>query len=154
MIAQPTASLKRTAPVLRYALLLAFGLFLIQYLLPLLTGTVWIQNDLGNFAYPLRSWYADRLKAGESFLWNPDLYAGTYLHAEGQQGMLHPVHLITYFLLPAPIAFNLGLVLAMASIAFGFYRFFDWLLKDSLVAGVGAFWASLQDWMSITVGSM
>jgi hypothetical protein len=127
---------------IRIALGLSFLVFLLHYLYPLFTGTVWVFNDLGDFVFPLRNWYSRQLHAGESFLWMPDIYGGYYLHGEGQQGMLHPVHLLLFYLFPATVAFNVEMLLAAGSIALGCYRLFSWLTGDRVVAGAGAFWAA------------
>src|SRR5215831_10390869 len=77
---------------------------------PFVTGRVFVFDDLYNFHLPLRSLYADALGAGHLLLWTPAVYGGVYLHGEGQLGMLHPLHLALYGLLPLQAAFNLELL--------------------------------------------
>jgi hypothetical protein len=77
---------------------------------PLLTGRVFVFDDLQNFHLPLRYLYANALRAGHVLLWTPTLFGGLYLHGEGQVGMLHPLHLLLYGLLPLGIAFNLEFI--------------------------------------------
>src|SRR5918993_2306511 len=88
---------------------------------PLLTGRVFVFDDLGVFHVPLRHLYAEALRSGDSLLWTPSLFSGFYLHGEGQAGMLHPVHLLLYGALPLGVAFNLEF---LASYVFGFAGMF------------------------------
>jgi hypothetical protein len=82
-------------------------------------------DDLGNYHLPLRHLYQQALRAGDSLLWTPSLFAGYYLHGEGQIGMLHPWHLLLYGTLPLQVAFNLEFA---ASYPFAFAGMF-WLLR-------------------------
>ena len=43
-------------------------------------------------------------------LWTPSIFAGMYLHGEGQIGLFHPFHQLLYRLLPLGTAFNLELI--------------------------------------------
>jgi hypothetical protein len=98
------------------ALICAAALFLLLAK-PLLRGTVYVLNDLGNFHLPCRWFYRNALLSGDSFLWIPSVFCGAYLYGEGQTGMLHPLHLLLYRTLPLQVAFNLEL---LASYAFMF----------------------------------
>jgi hypothetical protein len=79
---------------------------------PLLLGRHFLYADLGNFHLPLRLFYAEGLAAGAIPLWLPNLFCGYFLHAEGQVGMYHPVHLLLYSLLSPGAAFALECTLA------------------------------------------
>jgi hypothetical protein len=83
-----------------------FGLLLT----PLFSGRVFSMGDLSDFHLPLRHLYRSALVEGQSILWTDTLFGGFYIHAEGQLGALHPLHLVLYRLLPLTIAFNLELV--------------------------------------------
>lgn len=92
---------------------------------PLVTGRVFVFDDLGHYHVPLRHLYQRALQDGDSLLWTPSLFAGYYLHGEGQLGMLHPWHLLLYRLLPLHIAFNLEFLTSYAAAFGGMY----WLLR-------------------------
>ena len=92
-------------------------------LIPLLTGRIFTLDDLSVFHLPLRYLYSTALRNGDSILWTPMLFGGFYVHAEGQVGMLHPLHLVLYRFFPLTVAFNLELI---ASYVFAFAGM--WLL--------------------------
>ena len=84
---------------------------------PLVLGRVFSIGDLGDFHLPLRHLYQSALLNGDSILWTNRMFSGFYLHAEGQIGALHPLHLVLYRFLPLTVAFNLELI---ASYIFSF----------------------------------
>ena len=88
---------------------------------PLLTGRVFVFDDLQNFHLPLRYLYANALRGGHLLLWTPALFGGLYLHGEGQVGMLHPLHLLLYGVLPLGIAFNLEFIANYAAAFAGMF---------------------------------
>ncbi len=92
---------------------------------PLLTGRVFVYNDLTWFHLPLRYLYQQALAAGDTVLWTPSIFAGFYVHGEGQIGLFHPLHQLLYRLLPLGTAFNLEL---MASYPAAFAGTF-WFLR-------------------------
>ena len=77
---------------------------------PLLTGRVFVYNDLVWFHLPVRYLYQRALEAGDSVLWTPALFSGLYLLGEGQVGAFHPFHQLLYRLLPLGVAFNLEII--------------------------------------------
>ena len=77
---------------------------------PLLTGRVFVYNDLSWFHLPVRFLYQQALEAGDTVLWTPALFGGFYLHGEGQMGVFHPLHQLLYRLLPLGAAFNLEII--------------------------------------------
>ena len=77
---------------------------------PLLVGRVFVYNDLVWFHLPLRYLYQQALHSGDTVLWTPSIFAGIYLHGEGQIGLFHPFHQLLYRLLPLGTAFNLELI--------------------------------------------
>lgn len=94
-------------------------------LLPLLRGRVFVYNDLSWFHLPLRHLFRQALQAGDSVLWTPAIFAGHYVHGEGQAGLAHPLHQLLYRVFPLDQAFNLELA-ASYPIAFaGMW----WLLR-------------------------
>lgn len=92
---------------------------------PLFTGRVFVYNDLAWFHLPMRHLYQQALHAGDSVLWTPSIFAGLYLHGEGQTGVFHPLHQVLYRFLPLGAAFNLEMI---ASYVLGFAGAF-WLLR-------------------------
>ncbi len=85
---------------------------------PLLLGRVFVYNDLSWFHLPMRYLYQQALESGDTVLWTPSIFAGFYLHGEGQIGLFHPFHQLLYRLLPLGTAFNLELI-ASYPMAFG-----------------------------------
>ena len=77
---------------------------------PLVTGRVFVYNDLSWFQLPMRHLYQQALRSGDTVLWTPSIFAGFYLHGEGQIGLFHPFHQVLYRLLPLGTAFNLELI--------------------------------------------
>ena len=77
---------------------------------PLLTGRVFVFNDLSWFHLPMRHLYQQALNSGDSVLWTPSIFAGYYMHGEGQIGAFHPFHQLLYRLLPLGPAFNVELI--------------------------------------------
>jgi hypothetical protein len=92
---------------------------------PLFTGKVFVYNDLSWFHLPIRHIYQQALQNGDTVLWTPSLFAGYYLHGEGQTGLFHPWHQLIYRALPLGPAFNLELI---ATYPFAFGGMF-WLLR-------------------------
>ncbi len=85
---------------------------------PLIRGRVFVYNDLSWFHLPLRYLYQEALHAGDSTLWTPSIFAGFYVHGEGQIGLFHPFHQLLYRVLPLAAGFNLELVTSYP-VAFG-----------------------------------
>jgi hypothetical protein len=92
---------------------------------PLLTRQVFVFNDLSWFHLPLRYLYQQALQGGDTVLWTPSIFAGFYVHGEGQLGAFHPLHQLLYRFLPLDIAFNLEL---LASYVAG-YAGMVWFLR-------------------------
>jgi len=94
----------------RLSLAAAFLLLVLPLTVPVLTWRVFPFGDMAAFHVPMRFIYREALRAGDSFLWTPWLESGLYLHAEGQTGMAHPLHLVAYRFLPLTIAVNLEML--------------------------------------------
>ena len=77
---------------------------------PLLLGRVFVYNDLSWFHLPMRYLYQQALESGDTVLWTPAIFAGFYIHGEGQIGLFHPFHQLLYRLLPLGTAFNLEVI--------------------------------------------
>ena len=92
-------------------------------LVPLFSGRIFALDDLGALHAPLRHVYQSALSAGHSLLWTSQLYGGFYIHAEGEVGAFHPLHLLLYATLPLTIAFNLEVVLSYVFAFAGMWHF-------------------------------
>lgn len=69
----------------------------------ILTEGVWMPvggGDLASFLYPVYSFIARSLRAGDFPLWNPYLYGGAPFVADNQSGLLYPINLLTFALKP------------------------------------------------------
>jgi hypothetical protein len=102
---------------------------------PLIRGRVFVYNDLSWFHLPLRYLYQEALHAGETVLWTPSIFAGFYLHGEGQIGLFHPFHQLLYRVMPLAAGFNLELV-ASYPLAFGGMFWFLRRLRFSRAAAL------------------
>ena len=134
---QPVRAHRSNRILIAAALIPAVALF-IPLLLPLSTGRVFATDDLVVFHLPLRHLYSEALANGESILWSRHLFNGFYLHAEGQLGALHPLHLAFYRLAPLLLAFNLELVLSYLAAFGGMWVFLTRLGLNPSAAIVGA----------------
>lgn len=102
---------------------------------PLVLGRVFVYNDLAWYQLPMRYLYQQALLAGDSVLWTPSVFAGIYLHGEGQIGLFHPFHQLLYRLLPLGTAFNLEFI-ASYPIAFAGMFYFLRRLRFSHAAAL------------------
>ena len=119
-----------------FAALLAMAAVLAVLAAPMRGGRVHAIDDLGTYHLPLRAFYAEALQAGDDPAWCPRLFCGIDLHAEGQVGMLHPLHRALYRGLPLTTAFNLE-VLSGYAVAMG--GMFCFLGRRGLGADASAF---------------
>ena len=90
--------------------LLAIGLTLVFWG-PLWTGSGLIGGDIYAYFLPQKSFYAERLKAGELPLWNNRVGNGYPLVAESQTGAFYPLHAPLYLTLDLNTAYNASLIL-------------------------------------------
>jgi hypothetical protein len=106
---------------------------------PLLTRRVFVAEDLLWFHLPVRYLYQQALQAGDTVLWTPSIFAGFYVHGEGQLGAFHPLHQLLYRLLPLDIAFNFELLASYVAAYAGmvwFLRRLDFRLSAALVGAM------------------
>lgn len=106
---------------------------------PLLTGRVFVYNDLLWFHLPVRYLYQRALEAGDSVLWTPALFAGFYLHGEGQVGAFHPFHQVLYRLLPLGLAFNLEIIASYPAAFAGTF----WFLRRLQLSGPASLFGAM-----------
>lgn len=103
--------------------LLAMACLLGVLALPMLSGKMFVFDDLGAYSLPLRSFYSDCLQNGHSFHWFPGAFCGVDLHGEGQVGLYHPLHDVLYRFLSLTAAFNLEMLLSDVMAMSGMYLF-------------------------------
>lgn len=101
----------RTDPVRRAGLQLACWIvaaiaLTVVFWLPLWRGGGLIGGDVYTYYFPQKTFYADRLKAGEFPLWNNRWGHGYPLIAESQTGAFFPFNLAAYSLLDVNTAYN------------------------------------------------
>ena len=123
---------------LTYAASLAALLVFAPLLVPLVRGRILVLDDLVSFHLPMRYLYQHALTAGHSVLWTSQLFSGFYLHAEGQVGAFHPLHLLLYRTLPLAFALNMEVVLSYAFAFAGMWRFLKHAGFTSASSIVGA----------------
>lgn len=78
-----------------------------------------IGGDIYTYFFPLKAWYAERLRHGEVALWNPRIGHGAPVLGESQTGVFYPFNLVLYGLLPVNAAFNASFLVHYV-LAFGF----------------------------------
>jgi hypothetical protein len=99
---------------------------------------VFVYNDLSWFHLPMRYLYQQALHAGDTVLWTPSIFAGLYMHGEGQIGLFHPFHQLLYRLLPLGTAFNLELIANYPAAFAGMFWFLRRLRFSRAAALFGA----------------
>ena len=80
-------------------------------------------EDITCLFYPMKSYYAECLRAGRLPLWNPYIGGGYPQFAEGQIGALYPLNLLLFGLLPLTLAYNYNVILHYALAGLFFYAF-------------------------------
>ena len=116
-------SLLRSPKIL--AALIVAGAILMMALFgwPLVTGEVFVEHDVGSVLLPWKFFYHQCLERGVSFIWNPHLFGGYYIHAEGAAGMAHPVYYVLHRFLPFTYAFDLEILLHYPFMFLGMFLF-------------------------------
>jgi len=114
---------------------------LVYFAWPMILGQLYVFDDLLALHIPMRWFYAERLADGNNFIWNPYINCGYYLHGEGQVGMLHPLHLLIYSILPFTEAFNLEMFPPYPLMLAGMYLFLRrWKIRrDAAIFGALVF---------------
>lgn len=112
----PDRGLPRLAAVLAIAVLVGLAW-------PMFQGAFYPSYDLARTYYAPYAFYRDCLRSGRSFLWYPYFYGGFHLHGEGQWGLLHPINLLTFGLLPLSVALNLAMIRGHVCLLLGTFFF-------------------------------
>jgi hypothetical protein len=87
-----------------------------------LTNQIMVGVDIFTYFYPYRSAVNDALSQGRLPLWNPYLFMGVPLLANGQAGVLYPLNWV-FAALPAPLAINASIILHVILAAIFFHLF-------------------------------
>jgi len=82
----------------------------------LFTGQIMANGDSFYYNYPLRLYYSNFIKDGLS-LWLPYQFLGIPFFGSLQTGLLYPLNII-YFIIPAPHAFNISIIIHYSLAAF------------------------------------
>ena len=69
------------------------------------SGRLIVENDTRVFYYPIFVALGEAWRTGRLPLWSPDLLTGYPLFADGEAGVLYPIHLLSLLLLPVDDAF-------------------------------------------------
>ena len=105
---------------------------------PIITGKAYFFHDLKTLYYPLWLEGHRLLSQGQIPLWSRSAAFGFPILAESQSGLLYPPGIVLFFLLPAPAAFSLLLVLPIIIAAAGAYLFFREMAFSTRVSIFGA----------------
>jgi len=127
------------ARMISVTMILCFALVFFALAGPLVAGRLYVTDDLGSFHIPIRWVYQTALQTHDTFLWAPQFFGGLYLHAEGQAGMYHPLHLLLYRTLSLQPAFSIELLLPYLVMFPGMYWFLRRLALPQPAALFGAF---------------
>jgi hypothetical protein len=109
----------------------------------ILHGMVMYEKDTQLFYYPLLSWFAGEFKAGSFPLWNPNIFAGYPIFADGEMGLAYPIQLLLLAVLPVPDAFIWLRISSVLIAAGGAYALCRALRLDRLPAFLGGLTFSL-----------
>ncbi|MBI5300842.1 MAG: YfhO family protein [Chloroflexi bacterium] len=138
------------------AFLLLAGLPLAIFAPAALRQAVFFFGDISLFFLPTHLAYADALKQLRLPLWDPRMFAGFPLFAEGQIAALYPTHPLLYGLLPIDIATNYDILLHLGWVAIGTYLFARALnlqrpsaFLGGLAFGLGGFFVARMQHMSV-----
>ena len=113
-------------------LVIAAALFLGLTFWPAVIGRGYIYGDLGTLHIPFRTFIHQQMSKGIFPLWTPDSFGGLYLHGEGQAGLFHPFHLITYPLLNPQFQIQLEMTASYVILLAGcFFLFRRWSVSRS-----------------------
>jgi len=105
---------------------------------PFAEGRLFLYYDLGNYHLPIRAFYSAALHNGFSPNWLPNLFTGFYLHGEGQAGMYHPLHWLTYRVFHLRTAFILECLIAYPMAGIGMALFLGRLPLPRAAVAMGS----------------
>ncbi|MCC6177240.1 MAG: YfhO family protein [Chloroflexi bacterium] len=119
------------APLLTVlALAVLIGFTLAVFSEGLTSGLLYYGRDTAVFYYPLTEWAAGELRSGRLPLWLPLIFGGYPILADGEIGLLSPIHVPLLLAFPTPLAYSIERALHFGLAAVGLY-----LLARSLGAG-------------------
>ena len=138
----------------RYDLVAGMGLILITlaFFWRAASGHwTFFHEDVACLFYPMKSYYAECLRAGRLPLWNPYIGGGYPQFAEGQIGALYPLNLLLFGLLPLTLAYNYNVLLHYALAGLFFYAF---LRRRKLGIGAAFIGAAIFQWSGFMLGHL
>ncbi len=94
-----------------FLILLAAISLTVIFWLPLWQGGGFVGGDVYSYYFPQKTFYAERLQAGELPLWHNRTGFGYPLVGESQTGVFYPLHLLLYSTLDINTAYNANHVL-------------------------------------------
>lgn len=80
-----------------------------------------LSGDHREQQYPWASFYQDQIRDGQLPWWTTHIQSGFPILAEGQIGAFYPVNFLTFYFLPAKMAYNYGILLHYFLAAFFCY---------------------------------
>jgi hypothetical protein len=101
-------------------------------------GPAFYELDTRLFYYPLAQWVGQQLQAGVFPLWQPDIFTGYPIFADGELGLAYLPQLVLLYLLPTPLAMVWLRVLHVFLAGLFTYLFLRTLRLDPLAALGGA----------------
>jgi hypothetical protein len=104
---------------------------------PFAEGRLFVYYDLGNYHLPVRAFYSAALHQGFAPNWIPNLFSGFDLHGEGQVGMYHPLHWLSYRVLHLRSAFMIECLVAYPLAGIGMALFLRRLPLPSAASAMG-----------------
>jgi hypothetical protein len=120
--AEASAAAARNRVVRELAALACLGaLVLFAFRDAITRGAIAFQKDTEVYYYPLELWFGEELKAGNFPLWNPYIFAGYPIFADGELGLSYPLHIILLHLLPTSMAFVWLRISSVLVAAFSMY---------------------------------
>lgn len=114
---------------------------------PFAEGRLFVYYDLGNYHLPVRAFYSAALHQGFPPNWIPNLFSGFDLHGEGQVGMYHPLHWLTYRLLHLRTAFMIECLAAYPLAGIGTALFLRRLTLSNAAAAMGGLLLGLSTYL-------
>src|SRR5579871_997682 len=125
------------------ALAFLTAVILVAFRAAIFHGVLAFENDTEVFYYPLDAWFGSQFKSGHFPLWNPFIFAGYPLFADGEIGLAYPIHLFLLALLPFQQAFIWLRISSVLIAAGGMYALCRVLLLNRYAAIMGALTFSL-----------
>ena len=114
------SKVSRTEKLIAWLTLISIVAIFCALAWPMFHREIFAYGDLKGDYFPNRYLYSQALQSGNSFLWEPRVYCGTYMFGAGETSMCHPLNILLYRVgLPIDIAFNLEFLFNYAWLLLG-----------------------------------